>query len=317
MNDNADDNVVQTFQLESSNLRGRVVKLGGILDEILSPHDYPREVAHLTGEAVVMALLLSSMLKYQGVFTLQAQGDGPIGAVISDVTSDMEVRGCASYNTEKLGLALQKAAKEQKGHDGSGRIATLLGKGYLAFTVDQGSHAERYQGIVELQGESMVDCMHHYFQQSEQINTGVRMSVALRDGRWRAGAVMVQNMPEEGAARQDIDSSTQDDWRRTMVLLHSCSDEELLDSSLHSNDLLYRLFHEEGVRVFSPSRVTKGCRCTMDKLENILMMMPEDDRTDMTVDGRIVMTCEFCNQDFSFDPKKIALKLRELTRKDT
>ena len=307
----ADDNVVQTFQLEVSNLRGRAVRLGSILDDILGPHDYPHPVAHLVAETITTALLLSSMLKYDGIFTLQASGDGPIKMLVADVTSGGEVRGCASFDEERLQHAREQLSALKTVESSQNHLAQYLGKGYIAFTVDQGGKTDRYQGIVDLKGSSLVDCVQHYFTQSEQIGTGVKMSAGLRDGKWRAGAVMLQHMPEdERNAQAGAGNIEEDDWRRAMILLDTCTDDELLAPDMHSNLLLMKLFHEEGVRVFEPQAVQKGCRCDSKKVERIILGMSQDDLDYMADGMEVSMRCEFCSREFVFDLKEIQRKIK-------
>lgn len=307
----ADDNVIQTFQLEASSLRGRLVRLGSVLNDVLEPHDYPEPVAHLVAETMTLALLLSSMLKYEGIFTLQTRSDGPVSMVVADVTSEGQVRGCASFDVERLDHARAQIAALDITEGSQNHLAQYLGKGYIAFTVDQGRNTDLYQGIVELKGASLVDCVQHYFNQSEQIGSGIKMAVGRRGRRWRAGGIMLQHMPEDQknpqAGRGNIN---EDDWRRSMVLMDTCTDHEFLDPGLHSNELLVRLFHEEGVRVFTPIDVVKGCRCNSEKVEGILAMMTDEDIDYMTIDGKISMHCEFCSRDFVFDLKQIQGKIR-------
>lgn len=304
----ADDNVIQPFQLESSSLRGRAVRLGTLLNDILEPHDYPDSVAHLVAETITLTLLLSSMLKYEGIFTLQARGDGPVSMLVADVTSGGEVRGCASYDAERLEHAAGRIAALDTVEGSQNHLAQYLGLGHIMFTVDQGT--DRYQGIVELKGPSLVDCVQHYFTQSEQIGTGIKMAAGMRNGVWRAGGLMLQHMPEDQknpeAGRGNV---REDDWRRAMVLMDTCSDNEFLDADLHSNALLMRLFHEEGVRVFSPQNVTKGCRCSDEKVINILAGMSGEDKDYMAKNGKIEVHCEFCSRDFVFDLKEVRDKI--------
>jgi molecular chaperone Hsp33 len=178
------DNFVQSFQLESSNIRGRVVRLGSVLDDILNAHKaYPEDVLHLTGEILTLCVMLSSMLKYDGIFTLQVQGDGPVSMLVADVVDGGKIRACATYKQERL------AAESHKGNR-----AHLIGDGHMAFTVDQGKNMERYQGIVELKPESLIASVQHYFTQSEQIGTGIVMSVGRTEGKWRASGIMLQQM---------------------------------------------------------------------------------------------------------------------------
>lgn len=290
-----DDNFVQSFQLESSHIRGRIVRLGSVLDDILNAHKtYPEDVLHLTGEMLTLCVMLSSMLKYDGIFTLQAKGDGPVSMLVADVLNGNKIRACAGFKQERL------AAESHKGNP-----AALLGSGHLAFTVDQGEHMDRYQGIVELRPESLIASVQHYFSQSEQIGTGMVMTVGRKDGKWRATGIMVQQMPEETAEyNKDQSNFHEDDWRRTMVLLSSVKDEEMLDDQLSANDLLFRLFHEEGVRIFEAQKLENSCRCSPERVEGILSGMSNDDIDEMIVDGKIIMTCEFCSRDYVFDPAK-------------
>lgn len=307
----SDDNYFQPFQLESSNLRGRVVRLGSVLDDILGAHDYPLPIAHLVGEVITLTVLLSSMLKYDGIFTLQTQGDGPLKMLVSDIVSGKIVRGCASFDAERFERARTQLAALKTTEGANNHLAQYLGKGYMAFTVDQGEFSERYQGIVELKGASLVDCVQHYFSQSEQIGTGLKMSVGLRDGKWRAGGIMLQHLPEDQKNPQaGLGNVVADDWRRAMLLMDTCSDDEALDKNLSAEDLLFKLFHEEGVIVYDRKNLEKGCRCDSGRVHSVLMSMGSEDIEYMIVDGQIDMTCEFCSTKYSFDPQEILAELK-------
>jgi molecular chaperone Hsp33 len=289
------DNFIQSFQLEQSGIRGRIVRLGSVLEDILVPHAYPDDVMHLTGETLTLCTVLSSMLKYDGIFTLQVQGDGPVKMLVADMTSEGKVRACATFTDEDVAKA---SIQSNRGE--------LLGKGYMAFTVDQGENTDRYQGIVELKNSSLLDSVQNYFAQSEQINTGIMMAVGKVEGHWRACGIMLQKMPEETALyNRDNDVSDEDDWRRAMVLLGSVKDEEMLSTTLEAPDLLYRLFHEEGVRVYDPVPLINECRCNMERVRVVLSGMNSEDLEHMTIDGKITMTCEFCSRDYAFDPADI------------
>lgn len=290
------DNLVQSFQLEESGLRGRILRLGSAIHDIIDRHNYPEPVSYLTGEAAILALLLSSMLKYDGIFTLQTQGDGPVSMLVADITRRGVVRACAKFDAEVVDM---KSISNP---------IDLLGQGHLAFTVDQGEDMERYQGIVSLTGELLQDSVQHYFAQSEQIATGIRIAVGHTADGWRAGAIMLQRLPEQ---QHDIGEAEEDSWRHAMVLLQSCTDAELLDTGLSHNDLLFRLFHENGVRVYDPSPVEEGCRCSPERAENILEMMSEDERRDMIVDGKIIVTCEFCNREYRFEGPGLERKIQK------
>lgn len=306
------DNFVQTFQLEESSIRGRIIRLGSILDDILGAHEYPLPIAHLVAETITLTAALSAMLKYEGIFTLQAQGDGPLHMLVSDITSAGIVRGCASFEAERFQKSREQISALETKESSQNHLAQYLGKGYLAFTVDQGENASPYQGIVDIKGASMVDCVQHYFAQSEQIGTGIKMAVGKRGEHWRAGAIMLQNMPEDGLNPEAGSGNLQeDDWRRAMILLDSCTEDEMLSPELESNDLLLRLFHEEGIRVYEPKLLKKGCRCDEGRVENILMTMTEDDIKYMSVDEEILMKCEFCSKTYVFKEADVLRRIKK------
>ncbi len=305
---NLSGDVIRPFQLEVSSLRGRIVRLDKVLDNILDAHAYPQIVSQLLAETVTLCALLSSMLKYDGVFTLQTHGDGPIGMLVADMSSDGAIRGCASFDAERV-FNMQTDILKSKAP-----LTLLLGKGHIAFTVDQGDNTDRYQGIVELRGKSLTECVQHYFTQSEQIDTGIKIAVNKEDKNWRAAGIMLQHMPEEGGEKSQQDSQRnsqeksikpppisnrdEDDWQRAMVFLESCKEEELLSEALHGHDILIRLFHEEGVRVFDPIKLRHECRCSIQKVENIVRMMSQEEREDMANENNLSMTCEFCSKEY-------------------
>lgn len=289
------DDLVQPFQIEATRLRGRMVRLGAALDDILSRHAYPDTVARFLGETTALAVLLASMLKYEGIFTLQAKGDGPLRLLVADVTSTGDVRAYAQFDQQ----AVERAADDIA----IAPAPALLGKGHIAFTVDQGQHTERYQGIVELSGKTLTDCVQHYFRQSEQIDTGLTVAVG-RDGGtgpWRAGGIMLQRMPEPQAGEAGpLPSDTEDGWRRAMVLMASAKAEELLAPELRANDLLFRLFHEDGVRVWTPHHLRFGCRCSRQKVADMLGKLPRDEIQGLKVDDKVEVTCQFCSSTYRF-----------------
>ncbi len=298
--EDADDNIVQPFQFESSNIRGRCIRLGSVLNDVLEPHAYPLPVAHMVGELMALTALLSSMLKYEGIFTLQIKGDGPVSLMVADMKTDGALRACATFDKERLERARAQISDLKTVESSQNYLAQYLGTGYLVFTVDQGDKAELYQGIVELKGASLTDCVLHYFTQSEQIETGIKMSAGMRAGKWRAGGIMLQALPEDDVhAMRSIDNAKEDDWRMAMTLLDTCTDEEFLSEDLHSNALLMRLFHEEGVRVFEPTSVRKECRCSVSKIEGILKALPEEDIAYLKEEGEAKMRCEFCSKEYT------------------
>jgi molecular chaperone Hsp33 len=312
-NDNSQDNMILPFSFDRSAVRGRIARLGSVLRDILDPHDYPEPVAQLVAEAAALTLLLGGMLKYEGVFTLQASGDGPVRMLVCDLTSAGELRAVAHYDraeAEQIVPALAKETSVQtlRPHDRALDLKTLMGNGHLAFTVDQGDQEERYQGIVALDGPQLSDCVQHYFDQSEQIETTIRIAVGrVAEDGWRAGGVMIQRLPlAEQDKTQGREEEVQDDWDRALALLSTCTPDELLSVGLLATDLLYRLFHEEDVRAYTPLYLRKGCRCYTEKLMGILKTMSPDDLAHMTIDGHITMTCAFCAKDFVFVPNELS-----------
>lgn len=287
------DSLILPFQLENAPVRGRLVRLGDTLDQIMSSHNYPAGMAGLCAETAMLAAVVSSLLKYDGIFTLQAQGDGPVSMFVADMTSLGALRACANVRENAI-LPTHSCA-----------IGDFLGKGYVTFTVDQGQGTERYQGIVELRLEGLKESLLHYFTQSEQIPTGIVMAVRHTAEGWRGGAIVLQEMPRTGGHSVNKSNAEEDDWRRVMTLLLSCTDDELLDDTLSPQDLLFRLFHEETVRAFESLAVYHECRCNRDRLLGVLKTMPQDDIEYLQEDGDITMRCEFCNKVYSFTPKEI------------
>ncbi|MDY0008074.1 MAG: Hsp33 family molecular chaperone HslO [Bdellovibrionales bacterium] len=296
-----DDNVIQPFRLEKSNVRGRMVRVGSVLEHIMQQHKYPPPVSALLSEVATLCLLLSAMLKYEGIFTLQIKGDGPIRMLVADVTHQGEMRAYASFDEQ----GVKKLAKRKK--EVRGDHYHLLGKGYIAFTVDQGDAENRYQGIVELKGDSIVEAVQHYLTQSEQIKTSFKLAVHPQDGQWRTGAIMIQQMPEDDAGKKQAPSDVSlDDWARAVMLLDTCSDGEMLSPVLHSADLLYRLFNEDGVRVYSPTHLRFKCRCSREKVENILRTIPQAELEEICEkDGHVSIKCEFCSEEYMFNNSEL------------
>jgi len=299
------DDLVQPFQLESSNLRGRLVRLGPALDLILHQHAYPPPIAGLLAEAVALAAALAASLSYDGVFTLQAKGDGPVRLLVVDITSDGGIRAYAQKSEDADFTAVLPGVK-------------LLGRGFLAFTVSEQKKDDRYQGIVELEGGNLAEAVQHYFRQSEQIPTGI-LAAAHRDGtgRWRAGCLMLQRLPREGGLlpRHEMESglALDDDWHRAMILMGSCTPAELTDAVLSATELLYRLFHEEGVRVYEPHAYRHQCRCSETRVENMLRSLPRVEVEALAVEGLVTVTCEFCNRSYKFDETRRKELYREIS----
>jgi len=319
----APDDTVLPFEVASLDLRGRVVRLGPMVDEILEKHAYPQPVAKLVGEAVVLAVMLGSALKIDGRFILQTQTDGPVGLLVVDFTTPGKVRACARFGKE--GVAAAIAAGKTSAGD-------LLGKGHLAMTIDQGADTSRYQGLVALNGGTLEDAAHEYFLRSEQIPTRVRLAVAEEftagEGgarhRWRAGGIMLQFLPKspERARMADLDpgdapegvvvpQAPEDDaWVQGRALLETVEDVELIDPDISSERLVYRLFHEPGVRVYKTADVRAECSCSRGSVEAMLKSFSQDDRDHMVEDGKIFVTCEFCSVNYEFAPGEVGANLK-------
>lgn len=294
------DDLIQPFRIGRFGLRGRVVRLGPAADTILSRHDYPAPIAQLLGEGLALTAALAGALKYDGIFTLQTKGDGPVPLMVADATSDGALRGYAQLDDERR-TEIPRTPPEHP-------VPHLLGSGHLAFTVDQGPETNRYQGVVALEGGTLSECAHHYFQQSEQLETGIMLAAGRVGGngrtpRWRASAIMIQYLPEEGGFDTE---AVEDGWRTAMALMSTVSRDELLDPDLSTWDLLFRLFHEEGVRAYEMRPLGARCRCSRERIERVLAAMPRAEIEDMKIDGEVVVTCQFCSADYRFDDDALA-----------
>lgn len=292
----AEFDICQPFQLDSSSFRGRLIRLGPALDEILTRHNYPDEMAPLLADTILLAATLASGLKYDGIFTLQTKGDGPIAYTVADVTSVGDLRGYGRVDRERLAA--------QKAHRGfMPDLGALLGSGYLAFTVDQGEHTERYQGIVELRGATLADAVRHYFRQSEQLAASIKSFVSKdADGRWVGGAIMLQALPPDdaGTFADHQPGVREEDWTRAGLLLDTLTAAELLSPTLPANELIYRLFHEEGPMIFPRTALRPGCRCSRERVSDVLASLDRGELEELRVDGAVAVTCEFCNATYRF-----------------
>jgi molecular chaperone Hsp33 len=309
------DDTVLPFEISALDLRGRVVRLGPAVDEILARHNYPQPVAKLLGEAIALTVLLGSALKIEGRFILQTQTDGPVRMLVVDFRSPGAVRACARFDAARVAGAIE-----------AGKISAgaLMGEGHLAMTIDQGPDMSRYQGLVALDGGSLEDAAHEYFKSSEQIPTRVRLAVGeeMSPGaghRWRAGGILLQFLPKapERARVADLHPGDapqgtpghvvqeDDAWVEGRSLIATVEDVELIDPELSSERLVYRLFHEPGVRVFKSVPVVGQCSCSRDGVEAMLKSFSQDDRDHMVENAAISVTCEFCGANYRFAPEAV------------
>ncbi|MGB7431555.1 MAG: Hsp33 family molecular chaperone [Ahrensia sp.] len=302
--------IVIPFQVDALEARGRVVQMGPAINRMLARHDYPEPVAQLLAEMVVLTVLLGTALKFNGKFIVQTQTDGPVSLLVVDFVTPDAVRAYARYDADAVAYAVDNAATAPE---------QMLGKGMLVLTVDQGKYMKRYQGIVQLDGTSLEEIAHNYFRQSEQIPTQVRLEVGRFDvdgeRQWRAAGLLAQFLPEseermktgdlpggdipEGVVVPDID--VDDAWTEIQALVGTLGADELLDEQLGPHGLLYRLFHERGVRVYDGLTVEEKCSCSPEKVQAVIENMSDNDRAESVEDGVIKIKCEFCSTSYNFD----------------
>lgn len=318
VSDAARDDIVLPYLVEPLSTRGRVVRLGPAIDAILQRHAYPTAIARLVGEAAALTVLLGSALKGEGSFQLQTKTDGAVSMLIVDFDAPSNLRALARFDAARL--ARLGAAP---------RSGDLLGAGHLALTIDPGAGLSRHQGVIALDGQGLEQAAHQYFERSEQIPTLVRLAVGeivtSEGAHWRAGGLMAQFLPDSperrrradldpgdappGALRDVVDEDN--DWTEARLLAETIEDHELLDPTLSSERLLYRLFHQRGVRVFEPRILRDACRCSSGRIDAMLSSFTPAERADMVGDdGMIGVTCEFCSTKRVFDPADYAVERR-------
>jgi molecular chaperone Hsp33 len=317
----AGDDRVVPFQVEGLDVRGRAVSLGPLTDTILSRHKYPGPVARLLSETIALTVLLGTSLKFEGKLIIQTKTDGPVSFLVADFTAPDGVRAYARFDEDGVRQAIQAGQTEP--HE-------LLGKGVLAFTIDQGANTQRYQGIVPLEGETLEEAAASYFRQSEQIPTRVKLASAEfydrdENGKprhsYRAGGLVVQFLPDapermrqrdlhggDGDTGQDFEED--DTWAEAQMLAATTNAEELTDPGLGVERLLFRLFHERGVRVYDAQPVFERCSCSEDKIRGVLSGFSAEEIESTIEDGEIRATCEFCSTTYRFDPAEFGIKAR-------
>lgn len=294
------DDLVAAFAVEHHPARGRLVRLGAVIDEILSRHAYPEPVANLLGEACALAALVGASLKFEGRLIVQAQGDGPVQYVVADYDTSGALRGYCRFDADRVAEVSQGFARPG--------ARTLLGEGLFVMTLDPADLKERQQGIVAIEGETLALCAEQYFGQSEQTPTRIRLAVAeLQNAShapgarsWRAGGAILQNI-----AGDDARGDTQDAWEHCRILFDTIGEDELVDPTVAPETLLHRLFHEDGVRLFPAAPLVARCRCDTDRILGMLRTFRPEERADMLEDGRIVVTCEYCSRRYDVDPAEV------------
>jgi molecular chaperone Hsp33 len=285
--------------IPSRDARGRVARLGPVVDAILASHDYPPLIEKLLAEALTLTALLGSLLKEpQGQLTLQAQTEGGLVDLLVCDYRGGELRGYVRHDPERLAAAPDEPT-----------LKDLFGTGYLAITFDQALANERYQGIVPLEGRNLGEAAQSYFAQSEQIPSLVRLAAAKRDGHWTTGGLLLQHLPEGEEGRDRIHTRLDHpDWPHIAILGGSVKAEELTDAQLPLDDLIWRLFHDEDeVRTLGAVQLSRGCRCDPDYVRSVIARFPAGEREAMVGDdGMIRVDCAFCSSSFAIEPRELS-----------
>jgi len=283
------------FLLHDSDVRGRFVRLNDTIDTILNRHDYPEPVSKLLGELLVVVAMLSSNLKSEGIVTLQMKGNGSVPMLVVDAVSGGDIRGYADL---AQGAAADIASLKHI------TPRALMGEdSYLAITLDMGDTEQRYQGVVGLEGESMVDALNAYFRNSQQLDVAFKLVVGKKDGHWCAAGAMIERLPNESSTSEEAAEA----WHYAQAMLHTLKTDELLDVSLDANELLYRLYHEQGVVAYEAKTISTHCRCSRERIHSLLMSMPEQDRREALLDGKVSVHCQFCNTAQEYTPEQLSL----------
>jgi len=318
------DDTILPFQLDDCDVRGRVLRLDGVLDQVLSQHDYPPAIEALVAEAAMLTAMIGQTIKLRWKLSLQIRGKGAARLIATDYYAPAaegepaRIRAYASYDAERL--------------DPTGPAYDQIGPGFLAVLIHQGDDMQPYTGMTPIAGNSLADCAEAYFAQSEQLPTRFSLTFGrstLPGGTegWRAGGVMLQHMPKaspyatgEGGSGEDgllaapdlLDGDDAENWTRANVLLDTVEELELIGPTVQPTELLMRLFHEETPRVFDPQPVAFGCTCSADKVVESLSIYSAKDLTHMTTDeGIVTADCQFCGAHYEFDPKTLGFEAKD------
>ncbi len=284
-------NVILPFMLETSGIRGRFVRLSEEIHTILSNHKYPELTSKLLGEVLVLVAMIGSMLKLKGIISIQIQGDGAIGFISADYTDKGHLRGYAHMNNKRSVTQAQK----EKITD----ITRLFGKGYVVITIES-TDEKPYQAIVPLEGKSLTDCITGYFAQSDQMEVAIATAINKINKKWHAGGILLQKVASEGGINKKDARKIEDNWNTAKIMLLSATEKELIDKKNPPATILYRLFHEDGVRVFEPQKLVALCRCSRERMAGALKTLSADDIEYMKIDGVITVKCHFCTRDEVF-----------------
>ncbi|MBP01525.1 MAG: hypothetical protein CMM25_01750 [Rhodospirillaceae bacterium] len=293
--------IVQNFLLGDGTVRGKFSRMDSVVDDILRKHNYPDSVSQLLGETIIATVILSSGLKFNGKFSLQVKGDGPLSTLLVDVTSGGDVRAYANFDKNSELIIRDQYEKQAS-------FGQLMGEGYIAFTVHQGPALDRYQGVVELRGNSILESVQNYFSQSEQIDMTAKVIVRKVFGggcdfEWRGGAIMLEKMPIDSSKAVKLDS--EDLWTTSCIFLKTVTDEELLSVPSSKLQLIAHLFSTIGYNVIGQQFLISKCKCTREKSGSILASFRDDEVSSISENGIITMTCEFCETKYAFSEPEI------------
>ncbi len=300
INDNTQlpqDNTILPFIIDDSGLSGRFIRLGSVLNDILGRHQYPDSVATLLGQFIALGAGISTSLKFDGIFTLQAKGDGAVPLIVVDITASGDIRGYANVDGNAPELADCKDTL----------VSSLMGTGNIIITVDQNKKGGRYQGIVALDKNTLEDCIKEYFERSAQFETVNRIACEKTQTGWRAGCAGISKLPAEDTKRDT--NQEKDNWHEKVVLLKSLKDEELINIHLSSEEILHRLYHTAEVKLFPTRNLKDSCRCNKERMHTALKSLPETEKKDLFLEGqsKVEITCQYCSIQYHFSPADIGV----------
>lgn len=293
------DNCV-SFHIDNGAFMGRLVRLDEVINVIIGRHCYPKPVSAIIAESAALGALLASALKYEGLFTLQTQTNGPVSMIVVDITSDGKIRACANFDEQRI----QKAQELRKTEGEVEAAPHFMGEGHLAFTVDQGPNSELYQGVVDIQGKNLTEIALRYFKQSEQIETALQLFLQVPENeneKWKAAGILLQKLPETGG-KINPNMDMGEAWNEAVTFLQSLKAEEVFDKSLSSEEILHRLYHSNNLVITKTKDYSFGCRCSREKLLNTLSSFGEEEVNKLVDDhNRIAASCNFCSEKYIFD----------------
>lgn len=283
--------IVLPFHLQHSAIRGRLVRLDEAMRTIIRQHNYPDIVNDYLSQVTALSLAIINCFKFDGMFTLQISGNGPIRLLVVNVNSQGHIRACARYNDQQL----QELSTESEK-----KIHHVFGQAHMMFTITPTNGENEYQGIVELSGSTLAECTNHFFRQSEQLETGIVVTSGRQNDQLTSAALMIQRLPLNSNITPEEREEEDDRWIHALSVTGSVSKRELLDRQLSNEDLLHRLFWEEGAIVSQGKPYIAQCHCSETKIFDMLNTFSAEDRHDMVKDDKISVTCEFCNQSYHF-----------------